>query len=45
MAGEYLGRSVLTDDGWVPHNNAGYLDEHGFLYLEGRLDDIIVRGR
>ena len=44
VAGEYLGRSVLTDDGWFPTNDAGYLDEHGFLYLEGRLDDVIVRG-
>jgi len=44
VAGEYLGRSVLTDDGWFPTNDAGYLDEHGFLFLEGRLDDVIVRG-
>ena len=44
VAGEYLGRSVLTDDGWFPTNDAGYVDEHGFLYLEGRLDDVIVRG-
>ena len=27
VAGEYLGRSVLTDDGWFPTNDAGYLDE------------------
>ena len=44
VAGEYLGRSVLTDDGWFPTNDAGYLDADGFLYLEGRLDDVIVRG-
>ena len=44
VAGEYLGRSVLTDDGWFPTNDAGFVDEHGFLYLEGRLDDVIVRG-
>ena len=44
VAGEYLGRSVLTDDGWFPTNDAGYLDDDGFLYLEGRLDDVIVRG-
>ena len=44
VAGEYLGRSVLTDDGWFPTNDAGFLDEEGFLYLEGRLDDVIVRG-
>jgi fatty-acyl-CoA synthase len=44
VAGEYLGRSVLTEDGWFPTNDAGYLDEGGFLYLDGRLDDVIVRG-
>lgn len=44
VAGEYLGRSLLTDDGWFPTNDAGFLDEHGYLYLDGRLDDVIVRG-
>lgn len=44
IAGEYLGRSVLTDDGWFPTNDAGYLDDPGFLFLDGRLDDVIVRG-
>jgi acyl-CoA synthetase (AMP-forming)/AMP-acid ligase II len=44
VAGEYVGRSLLTDDGWFPTNDAGYFDAAGFLYLEGRLDDVIVRG-
>jgi acyl-CoA synthetase (AMP-forming)/AMP-acid ligase II len=44
IAGEYLGRSVLTADGWFPTNDAGFLDEDGYLFLEGRLDDVIVRG-
>jgi fatty-acyl-CoA synthase len=44
VAGEYLGRSVLTDDGWFPTNDGGRLDDAGFLYVEGRLDDVIVRG-
>ena len=44
VAGEYLGRSLLTDDGWFPTRDAGYFDADGFLFLEGRLDDVIVRG-
>jgi acyl-CoA synthetase (AMP-forming)/AMP-acid ligase II len=44
VAGEYLGRSVLTDDGWFPTNDLGHLDEDGYLYLDGRQDDVIVRG-
>jgi fatty-acyl-CoA synthase len=44
VAGEYLDRSLLTPDGWFPTNDAGWLDDDGFLYLDGRLDDVIVRG-
>jgi fatty-acyl-CoA synthase len=45
VAGEYLGKGgVLTDDGWFPTNDGGWLDEAGYLFVEGRLDDVIVRG-
>jgi fatty-acyl-CoA synthase len=44
VAGEYLGRSLLTDDGWFPTRDGGHLDEGGFLFVEGRIDDVIVRG-
>ena len=33
-----------TDDGWFPTNDGGHLDEDGYLFVEGRLDDVIVRG-
>jgi len=44
VAGEYMHRRVIRDDGWFPTNDSGWLDEEGYLFLEGRLDDIIVRG-
>ena len=45
VAGEYLGgRQTLTPDGWFPTNDGGWLDDDGYLYVDGRLDDVIVRG-
>ncbi len=44
VAGEYVGRSVLTEGGWFPTRDAGWFDADGFLYVDGRLDDVIVRG-
>jgi len=44
ISGEYLGRKLIRDDGWFPTNDSGWLDEAGYLFIEGRLDDVIVRG-
>jgi fatty-acyl-CoA synthase len=44
VAGEYVGTNTLTEDGWFRTRDAGWFDEHGFLYVDGRLDDVIVRG-
>ncbi len=44
VSGEYLHKKALRPDGWFPTNDCGWLDEEGFLFLGGRLDDVIVRG-
>ena len=36
--------STLAEDGWFPTRDGGWLDDEGFLFLEGRIDDVIVRG-
>jgi acyl-CoA synthetase (AMP-forming)/AMP-acid ligase II len=45
VSGEYLGRgSLLSGDGWFATRDGGSMDEEGYLFLEGRIDDVIVRG-
>jgi acyl-CoA synthetase (AMP-forming)/AMP-acid ligase II len=45
VSGEYLGQGpALGPDGWFPTRDRAELDEHGFLYVRGRLDDTIIRG-
>lgn len=44
VSGEYASGSVLGADGWFATRDAGWLDDEGFLFLDGRLDDVIVRG-
>lgn len=44
VSGEYLSKKVIQDDGWFPTNDGGWMDDAGYLYVEGRLDDVIVRG-
>jgi len=45
VSGEYLGRgSQLLEGGWFPTHDGGLLDAEGYLFVEGRIDDVIVRG-
>ncbi len=45
VSGEYLGREPrLLEGGWFPTRDGGFLDEEGYLFVEGRIDDVIVRG-
>jgi fatty-acyl-CoA synthase len=44
VSGEYLHKKAIADDGWFATNDGGWLDADGYLFVEGRLDDVIVRG-
>lgn len=43
VSGEYLGRDG-GESAWFNTRDAGELDDEGYLYVHGRLDDVIVRG-
>ena len=45
VSGEYQQQgSQLDGGGWFPTRDRGYLDADGYLFLDGRADDVIVRG-
>jgi fatty-acyl-CoA synthase len=45
VAGEYLsGGDRSGADGWFATRDTGRLDAGGYLFLDGRVDDVIVRG-
>jgi len=45
VSGEYAGReNPLDAEGWFPTRDRGSLDDEGYLFIEGRSDDTIIRG-
>jgi len=45
VGGEYKGTgSQLDAEGWFPTKDVGFVDSGGYLFLDGRADDVIVRG-
>ena len=45
VSGEYHGKDGTgPGHGWFATNDEGCFDADGYLYVEGRLDDVIVRG-
>jgi acyl-CoA synthetase (AMP-forming)/AMP-acid ligase II len=44
VSGEYADRASTPAGGWFCTRDTGYLDHGGFLYLQGRVDDVIIRG-
>jgi acyl-CoA synthetase (AMP-forming)/AMP-acid ligase II len=45
VSGEYVGQgAVLDDDGWFATRDRGWIDDDGYLFVEGRTDDTIIRG-
>jgi acyl-CoA synthetase (AMP-forming)/AMP-acid ligase II len=43
VAGEYLG-STEGDESWFATRDRGFFDDAGYLFIEGRADDTIIRG-
>lgn len=44
VSGEYAHGDARDEAGWFPTKDRGWLDAEGYLFIEGRNDDTIIRG-
>jgi acyl-CoA synthetase (AMP-forming)/AMP-acid ligase II len=44
VSGRYVGTESDSAGGWFRTKDAARIDEAGYVFVEGRLDDVIVRG-
>jgi acyl-CoA synthetase (AMP-forming)/AMP-acid ligase II len=44
VSGEYLRADPGAGGGWFRTRDGGWFDSAGYLYVDGRMDDVIVRG-
>ncbi|KKD07844.1 class I adenylate-forming enzyme family protein [Streptomyces sp. WM6386] len=45
VSGEYMGDATLpAPDGWFHTRDLAHFDDDGYLFIEGRADDTIIRG-
>jgi acyl-CoA synthetase (AMP-forming)/AMP-acid ligase II len=44
VSGEYATGSTLDGEGWFCTRDRGWLDDQGYLFIEGRADDTIIHG-
>lgn len=44
VSGEYLSGTAVDADGWFPTRDRAWIDGDGYLFIEGRADDTIIRG-
>jgi acyl-CoA synthetase (AMP-forming)/AMP-acid ligase II len=44
VSGEYLSGSAGDGEGWFPTRDRAWIDADGYLFIEGRADDTIIRG-